>query len=403
MPNPKPALFKEAIQRAASQLKKIAAKINKIGTNNVRATGIILVTLLIGFLIFNNTQVNNLANENKDFYAGITSEERAKANSIFTIGIFIQKVSAFDPQAKTFAADGYAWLKWKEPIGSWSEWDEVIKEDPALTLEFLNAVEHWDFVKDVSPEDPYIDSDGWSYQSVLFSGRFLANDIDLRRFPFESITLPIEIEAEDFWITDLIFETDKSGSSGISSKNALQGYTLDEATFLTRKHVYKTSMGLNADAKEEFLNENVSIYPNFLTELRYTRSFAASSWQLLLPLGVVSSVAFLTPMIDARAAEAKIALPASVILTLVFLQDGYKKMLPSSLSYLTLLDKFYISMYISALAIFAVTIWYANKITRTPDAKKHKTALAIRKQETTANFAVITFLCIVLVGIWIAS
>lgn len=238
---------------------------------------------------------------------------------------------------------------------------------------------------------------------MLFSGRFLANDIDLRRFPFESITLPIEIEAEDFWITDLIFETDDSGSSGISSKNALQGYTLDQATFQTRKHVYQSSMGLNADAKEEFLNENISIYPNFLTEIHYTRSFAASSWQLLLPLGIVSSVAFLTPMIDARATEAKIALPASVILTLVFLQDGYKKTLPTSLSYLTLLDKLYISMYISALAIFATTIWYANKITRAKDEDKPTTALTIRREETTVNFSIITLLCVALVVIWIAS
>ena len=102
-------------------------------------------------------------------------------------------------------------------------WDEATQNDPALTLEFLNAIEHWDFVKELSPEDPYTDSDGWTYQSAVFSGRFLANDIDLRRFPFESITLPIEIESDDFWLTELAFVPDTSGSSGISQKKCPSG------------------------------------------------------------------------------------------------------------------------------------------------------------------------------------
>ena len=162
-------------------------------------------------------------------------------------------------------------------------------------------------------------------------------------------------------------------------------------------------MGLNADAREEFGRDNVGIYPNFLAEISNTRNFGSSSWQLLLPLGIVSSVAFLTPMIDARAAEAKIALPASVILTLVFLQDGYKQMLPQSLAYLTLLDKFYIAMYLSSLAIFGITIWYANKISRASDDQKHDTARIIRSQESTANFVVVLFLFVSLLLIWMTT
>ena len=327
-------------------------------------------------------------------------QEAKAADTRFTIGIFIQKISAFDPQTKTFAGDGYVWVKWKKPVKAW---DEATQQDPALTLEFLNAVEHWDFVKELSPKEPYTDSDGWTYQSVVFSGRFLANDIDLRRFPFESITLPIEIESDDFWLTELAFLPDTSGSSGISQKNALQGYSLNSATFQARKHVYLTSMGLNADAREEFGDPNIGVYPNFLAEVRYTRNYASSAWQLLLPLGIVSTVAFLTPMIDARAAEAKIALPASVILTLVFLQDVYKQMLPPSLSYLTLLDKFYISMYVSTLTVFGITIWHANKISRSPESQRDQIAVKIRTEETQANFLVILALCASLAAIWATS
>ena len=162
-------------------------------------------------------------------------------------------------------------------------------------------------------------------------------------------------------------------------------------------------MGLNADAREEFGDPNIGVYPNFLAEVGYTRNYASSAWQLLLPLGIVSTVAFLTPMIDARAAEAKIALPASVILTLVFLQDAYKQMLPPSLSYLTLLDKLYISMYVSTLAVFGITIWHANKISRSPESQRDQTAVQIRTEETQANFLVILALCASLAVIWATS
>ena len=197
MTKPQNSLLFKAAHTLIKSLKKARAIASRIETKKIRAIGIILIVILTGFLIFNSTQKNKTSSDNKDYYEAFTLQEKENAESKFKIGIFIQKISAFDPQTKTFAADGYAWLKWEEPIDAWNEWDEGVRADPALTLEFLNAVEHWDFVKDISPDDPYIDSDGWSYQSVLFSGRFLANDIDLRRFPFESITLPIEIEAED--------------------------------------------------------------------------------------------------------------------------------------------------------------------------------------------------------------
>lgn len=391
---------KDIFKGLASLGKRARNTFPRLTPNKLRAVGILAIIALIIALISTNSQRNLLNTDGKDYYEPTTPQEVREADTRFTIGIFIQKISAFDPQTKTFAGDGYAWVKWKKPVRAW---DEATQNDPALTLEFLNAVEHWDFVKELSPEDPYTDSDGWTYQSVVFSGRFLANDIDLRRFPFESITLPIEIESDDFWLTELAFVPDTSGSSGISQKNALQGYSLNSANFQTRKHIYLTAMGLNADAKEEFGDSNIGVYPNFLAEVSYTRNFGSSSWQLLLPLGIVSAVAFLTPMIDARAAEAKIALPASVILTLVFLQDGYKQMLPPSLSYLTLLDKFYISMYLSTLAVFGITIWHANKISRSPEDQRDQTARRIRSEETQANLLVVIALCTSLVTIWITS
>lgn len=52
-------------------------------------------------------------------------------------------------------------------------------------------------------------------------------------------------------------------------------------------------------------------------------------------------VVLLTPLIELENVDAKIALPASVLLVLVFLQDSYKKMIPLALEYPTYADYLY--------------------------------------------------------------
>ena len=178
--------------------KRLKTLSRRLGANNFRAISALIIISLVALLAIISSQQSHLGKNTKDYYEAVTTEEIRDAHTRFTIGMFLQKISAFDPQTKTFAADGYAWIKWKKPVKAW---DQETQADPALTLEFINAVEHWDFIKKLSPEAPYTDSEGWTYQSIIFSGRFLANEINLRRFPFESITLPIEIESDDFWLT----------------------------------------------------------------------------------------------------------------------------------------------------------------------------------------------------------
>ena len=56
---------------------------------------------------------------------------------------------------------------------------------------------------------------------------------------------------------------------------------------------------------------------------------------------IVMLVVLLTPLIELENMDAKIALPASVLLVLVFLQDSYKKMIPLGLEYPTYADYLY--------------------------------------------------------------
>ena len=65
-------------------------------------------------------------------------------------------------------------------------------------------------------------------------------------------------------------------------------------------------------------------------------------------------VVTLTPLIRLEHYDSKVALPASVLLVLVFLQDSYRKMLPLSLEYPTFADYVF---YLCMAATSVVFIW----------------------------------------------
>ena len=83
----------------------------RLTPNRLRAIGILAIIGLIIALISTSSQRNLLNTDRKDYYEPTTSQEVKEADTRFTIGIFIQKISAFGPQTKTFAGDGYAWVK----------------------------------------------------------------------------------------------------------------------------------------------------------------------------------------------------------------------------------------------------------------------------------------------------
>lgn len=75
--------------------------------------------------------------------------------------------------------------------------------------------------------------------------------------------------------------------------------------------------------------------------MSFSRSFSSSIWNLFIPLLTVLIMAIFSLLIDPSNNEPKVALPASVLLVLVFLQEGFKSLLPYSISYLTFMDYLY--------------------------------------------------------------
>jgi len=367
------------------------------GTALAIAISIAMSILLVAWLTLSG---NNPDNKKRDFYAPIEKVDINKSTTMLDSEIYIQKVDDLDLQSKSFAADGYIWIKWN---GDLMAWDIKTKTDPADTIEFLNAVYKSDFKESLSPEEPYYNEKGLGYQAKSFSGKFLAYDIDLRRFPFETITLPIEIETDDFWISEAALMARGTKNSSVSEKNSLNGYGFERMSYSCRKHIYNTDFGLSDDAVKDFKINNASEFSNCVAELIYKRETGSTAWRLFVPLLAVLWITILSPLIDPRNLEPKVALPASVVLSLVFLQQGYRDMLPDSISYLTFMDKIYGLSYIATFLVFLEALVSTNLVLSLNEAAWLKIAPKLKAQERILHRVLIAALCIGPVFLWFTT
>ena len=338
---------------------------NLLKKNFERYIAFFLIGIFITFMIF-----NNLKNERKDFLArtsisnvvhlDLTDKDFKNTQTILNTGIYIDRLYDLNPENKTFKATGWLWVKWKgdKEIPSFNE---ESANSPIKTLSIINAIE-WDTYEEEEP-NYYFTSDEYHYESRGFSGRFIYDDVDYRKFPFETLSLPIELTAVDHWIDELVLTNrEEFKNSSYEPKLELLGYKLLSFKIEDKKRVFNTSFGLNAEAKSSFGDEFKSVYPAIIASINFKRAISASIWNLFIPLITVLIVVICSPLIDPRNSEPKIALPASVLLVLVFLQQSYKSLLPSSLTYLTFLDYLYGWSYLITLLVFLESLYTTNKV-----------------------------------------
>ena len=93
--------------------------------------------------------------------------------------------------------------------------------------------------------------------------------------------------------------------------------------------------------------------------LTYEPLGRASLMKWLLPLSITMLVMLLTPNLRASFSSERLAIPPVILLTLVFMQQGYRDSLPT-LPYLTGLDRLYALSYGVTLVFFCEFIWCAN-------------------------------------------
>ncbi len=276
---------------------------------------------------------------------------------IVTIGFFPISIYGLDISNNTFYLDTYMWFKWKGDI------------DPTESMELVNAVDKSSMVKEVLLDTPSTLSDGNKYQIMRIEGHFFQSFL-LNDFPLDKHKLSILVEDSTHGFQQISYEVDQI-STGIGDQLFIPGWYINKWNATSLIHDYGTSFG-----ESDSQNAGGSVYSAVSFGINISRPSSYFFWKLLLPLIIVISASWVSLLLDYSLIEARTGMPATALLTTVFLQQGYSDNLPQ-VGYLVLMDKIYVLAYILIVVslIRAIATAYFDN--------DHSNSIKIRKDDRT--------------------
>lgn len=248
----------------------------------------------------------------------------AKSAQVVTVGFYPLNVYGVDPATSTFTYDGYIWFRWKGII------------DPTQTVEFTNSVDRSSLTKEFLFDAPQVGPDGSSYQIMRIESQFL-KPFSLASFPLDQHELSIVLEDSLHGVDQLVYEIDQSDTS-YAPNLSISGWRLNGWSHERTVVDYASTFGDRSVAQ-------ASQFARISFNLSIARPESYFVWKLLLPLVVVLCGAWIALLLNPLLTETRAALPASALLTTVFLQQSYTAALPET-GGLVLLDKIYVVAYV---------------------------------------------------------
>jgi hypothetical protein len=231
------------------------------------------------------------------------------------------------------------WMRWKGEI------------DPTATMEFANAVEDWGITVKPLSESPQTLKNGDKYMQMRIQGRFF-QPLDMRNYPLDSQRLSLIIEDSVNSADKISYAADTSGS-GTDVQFVVPGWHLKGLSGESLTHSYGTDFGTGDDSQATYSALRFSVHLDRVRNLFL--------WKLLLPMLLVLITNWLALLLAPRLIEVRTAMPATALLTTVFLQQASLDALPQ-VSTLVLMDYIYVLAYGLIVATFAQIIWDNNRI-----------------------------------------
>lgn len=266
-------------------------------------------------------------------------------------GIHIKSIYQLSLNDKTFWADGWYWIKWRPEVQKIIETEKIPLKQ---VLEFTNVIEATNMIVEPDTTEPVKLDDGRLYQLFRFSGHFFVNDLKLAGFPFYDMNLPIMMETKPDSLS--CYEGGPPCTSLLPENNVantltgqfadVNGYDKVGSLVQPFLHQYNTNFGVG----------NPSAYPSIDYAVVYKTNFLSAFGQYILPLLVILGIVIASPSLPGSLGDARLAIPTTALLTLIFLQQSYRADLPP-LSYTTFLDLLYIYAYLVSIIFFLLFCW----------------------------------------------
>jgi len=287
-----------------------------------------------------------------DDEARTDQKELETVKNVVKVGIYTNTTSELELGIPSYAASGYVWLIWQEPL---QQYLEAKNATIAERFSLINTL-----ITDAPPQlepvgrEPERLEDGSYYQLFTFRGRYYVDKASFRHYPFMSVSLPLAIEIDDvdggLSYSQLRLEPDIR-NSGMGLFANIIGWINQGWSVAEYRHHYASNFGLGGQEQD---------YSLVLFETSFGTSSWASFWRLLLPLLVLMAMVLLVFKVRPDEQDARASIPVTVLLTLVFLQQSYRDELPA-LPFLTFIDQVYVVAYIVTLFAFVLVIWIGRR------------------------------------------
>ena len=302
------------------------------------------------------------------------NELLSKHNAIeVRVGAYVDNFHDLSLRNRRFVAEGYYWLEWPQSLQN--KLDSENLETKAIIV-LANQVDKWDSKINSFSEEPIRLANGNYYQQFQFSANFYIPDINLKRFPFESVQLPVifEVGEESLAIQkgNVILVPDAGRNALVGSFAAINGYRITSSILKPTVHAFGTNLGLN--------NGHLS-YSGVALQATLKSTPLPSILKYFLPLMIVVGIVILAPSIEGELGDIRLAIPSTGLLTLIFLQQAYQAELPA-LDYLTFLDWIYACGYVISIGTFLLFVWGTNFYQRSPKKGKEEALATINRADT---------------------
>lgn len=312
---------------------------------------------------------DSLAPRGQDASLGSLQKDQlalSRAQHRLQVGIYVDNNYGLDFDIPAYSSSGRLWLIWQQPLQSLLESSGMNVEDLLVILNRIDGPSRGS-LKSTSTAPIKLSGDRY-LQSFSFDGKFKIDRVQLQFYPFNSLGLPLIIEAADplgkLHFSNFRLLPDVK-DSGMGQLKEISGWINEGWSFAEYRHRMLSGFGLNP-------RESSSEQSQVVFESVYRTSTWAAFWELLQPVGVVLGMTILISKIDRQVWELRAGAPLTILLTLVFLQQGYKDSLPP-LPYLTFLDKVYVMAYLMSFLSFVFALWSCRRessLQLLPDGKE---------------------------------
>ena len=346
---------------------------SRISSKFVRsAFCVALILTIYGFASDGLASIQSIRNGTS--YLPIKTEELlSKPNAIgVKFGAYFDNLHDLSLQNRRFVGEGFYWLEWPQSLQDKLKSDDI---ESGSMISIANQLDTWDRDIEGLDDEPTRLPNGNYYQQMRFSAHLFIPEINLRRFPFESIELPVILETYSDLLAiengNLVLIPDVRNNALVSPSAGINGYNLVSASLQSTVRTLGTDWGLS-DGKLSYSGAALTV------TLR--SSPLPSILKYFLPLFIVVGIVLLAPSLEGELGDIRLAIPSTGLLTLIFLQQSYQAEIPQ-LDYLTFLDWFYACGYVIAIGTFILFVWGTNFYQKAPQNGKEQALETINKAD----------------------